>query len=56
MLYVHVAEKYRRDIPLDIIDAAADERDPDQRVLNVLSARGSHVAAKSATPRLLEQF
>ena len=31
MLYVHVAENHRRDIPADIVAAAAGELDPDSR-------------------------
>jgi len=45
MLYVHVAENHRRDIPEDILAAANDERDPDTRIIKMLGARGSHVAA-----------
>ena len=45
MLYVHVAENHRRDIPADIVAAAAGELDPDRRVLRMLGTRGSHVAA-----------
>ncbi len=45
MLYVHVAQNHRRDIPPAISDAAAGEQDPDQRILKMLGARGSHVAA-----------
>jgi hypothetical protein len=46
MLYVHVAENHRREIPPEILAAAAGERDPDRRVLRMLGARGSHVAAR----------
>jgi hypothetical protein len=48
MLYVHVAENHRRDIPEDIVSAAHGETDPDRRVLRMLGARGSHVAASAA--------
>jgi len=48
MLYVHVAEHHRRDIPEDIVAAASGEIDPDRRVLRMLAARGSHVAAGSS--------
>jgi integrase len=48
MLYVHVAENHRREIPPEILAAAADENDPDRRVLRMLGARGSQVAAKRA--------
>jgi len=49
MLYVHVAENHRRDIPEDIMSAGLGEIDPDRRVLKMLGARGSHVAA-ATTP------
>jgi hypothetical protein len=45
MLYVHVAETHRRDIPEGIVAAGSAEIDPDRRVLKMLGARGSHVAA-----------
>jgi integrase len=45
MIYVHLAENHRREIPEAIVDAAATERDPDVRILKMLGARGSHVAA-----------
>ena len=41
MLYVHVAENHRRDIPEDIAAAGLGEIDPDRRVLRMLGARGS---------------
>jgi integrase len=44
MLYVHVAENHRRDIPASISEAAG-EVDTDRRILKMLGARGSHVAA-----------
>src|SRR4029077_160900 len=47
MLYVHVAENHRRDIPEDIVTAGLGEIDPDRRVLRMLGARGSHVAAEA---------
>ena len=46
MLYVHVAENHRREIPASILAAAHGEVDPDRRVLQMLAARGSHVAAE----------
>ena len=49
MLYVHVAENHRREIAEAIIAAARDESDPDRRVLRLLGARGSHVAAASSS-------
>jgi integrase len=45
MLYVHVAENHRRDIPESVIDAGAKEVDPDRRVLGMLAARASHTQA-----------
>jgi hypothetical protein len=45
MLYVHVAENHRREIPESILAAAQGEIDPDRRILKMLAARGSHVAA-----------
>jgi hypothetical protein len=48
MLYVDVAEDHRRDIPADIVSAAHGEMEPDRRVLRMLGARGSHVAASGA--------
>jgi len=47
MLYVHVAENHRRDIPESIVAAGCNETDPDRRILKMLGARGSHVAAAS---------
>src|SRR5215471_3957778 len=48
MLYVHVAENHRRELPEAIVAAGQGESDPDRRVLKMLAARGSHVAAASA--------
>jgi hypothetical protein len=45
MIYVHVAETHRRDIPAAIVAAAGGETDPDRRILKMLAARGSHAAA-----------
>jgi hypothetical protein len=47
MLYVHVADNHRRDIPEGILAAGAGERDPDDRIVQMLGARGSHVAASA---------
>jgi integrase len=44
MIYVHVAEHHRREIPLHIIEAAKGEIDPDRRILKMLGARGTNVA------------
>jgi len=48
MIYVHVAENHRREIPEPILEAAQTEADPDRRILKMLAARGSHVAAELA--------
>lgn len=45
MIYVHVAENHRREIPDPVLEAATTEGDPDRRVPKMLAARGSHVAA-----------
>jgi integrase len=47
MLYVHVADNHRREIPESILAAGAGARDPDDRIVRMLSARGSHVAAST---------
>ena len=44
MIYVHVAETHRRDLPESIVSAASGELDPDHRILKMLAARGSGVA------------
>ena len=51
MLYVHVAENHRREIPEAIMLAGAGEADPDRRILKMLGARGSHMAAASSIQR-----
>ncbi len=48
MIYVHVAEHHRREIPKAIAALAASEQDPDRRILRMLGARGSQVAAATA--------
>jgi integrase len=48
MLYVHLTENHRREIPAAILAAAQSEADPDRRVLRMLGARGSQVAAESS--------
>jgi integrase len=55
MLYVHVAEVHRREVPPEILDAAHGEVDPDRRVLKMLGGRGKTVARASATPAKREQ-
>ncbi|HEY1554014.1 MAG TPA: hypothetical protein VGF94_04225 [Kofleriaceae bacterium] len=44
MIYVHVAETHRREIPEPVLEAGNAERDPDRRILAMLSARGANVA------------
>ncbi len=46
MLYVHVAEAHPRELPEVVCNAGAGIADPDRRVLAMLGARGSHVAAE----------
>jgi integrase len=45
MLYVHVAEAHSREWPESVQKAAAHNLDPDKRIVAMLGARGSHVAA-----------
>ena len=52
MRYVHLAENHRREITASIIAATQSEIDPDRRILKMLGARGSHVAAESGASRL----
>ena len=47
MLYVHVAEAHHRELPEVVRLAAMNEGDPDTRILKMLAARGSHVAAEA---------
>jgi integrase len=49
MLYVHVAENHRRETPEAIVAAGRGETDPERRVLKMLGARGSQVAAVSSS-------
>jgi hypothetical protein len=53
MLYVHLAENHRRDIPEAILAAGRTEIDPDTRILKMLGARGSQAAASSGLERIL---
>jgi hypothetical protein len=48
MIYVHVAEHHRREIPDAVLAAAAGEPDPDRRVLKMLGARGNRPVATAA--------
>jgi hypothetical protein len=41
MLYVHVADQHRRAIPEDVLLSAAQEIDPDQRILTLLGSRAT---------------
>lgn len=41
MLYVHLAEQHRREIPPAVLKAGAREIDPDERILAMLDARSS---------------
>ena len=47
MLYVHVAEAHYRELPEVVRLGAMNETDPDTRILRMLGARGSHVAAET---------
>jgi len=49
MLYVHVAEAHPRDLPEVVTSAGNGIADPDRRVLAMLGARGSHVAAEDTS-------
>lgn len=51
MIYVHVAENHRRDIPACILAAGQAETDPDRRVLGMLGARGKNVAKQRLRKR-----
>ena len=44
MIYVHVAENHRREIPVCVLEAGQTETDPDRRVLGMLGARGKNLA------------
>ncbi|MEO8701311.1 MAG: hypothetical protein ABI867_14785, partial [Kofleriaceae bacterium] len=44
MIYVHVAENHRREIPPAVTEASLGEVDPDRRVLKMLGARGKNLA------------
>ncbi len=48
MLYVHVASAHMRELPGAIREAAEGIADPDQRIIAMLGARGSHVAARTS--------
>ena len=48
MIYVHVAENHRREIPEHVLATAAGGADPGRKILRMLGARGSNVAANGA--------
>jgi hypothetical protein len=48
MLYVHVAQDHHRKLPEVVQLAAMNETDPDTRILRMLGARGSYVAAETS--------
>jgi len=52
MIYVHVAENHRREIPEAIVEVASGELDPDRRILKMLAARGSGVAVNRVSQDL----
>jgi hypothetical protein len=49
MRYVHVAEAHQRELPQVVCEAGNGVADPDKRVLAMLGARGSHLAAGTST-------
>src|SRR5262245_65749738 len=48
MLYVHVAENHRRDIPEGIVSAASGEGNPDRRQLKMLRPQCSQWGGNQA--------
>ena len=48
MIYVHVAENHRREIPEPCSAAALSGADPDRRVFAMLSARGKNLPKTEA--------
>jgi integrase len=49
MIYVHVAENHRREIPECVLEAGLGESDPDRRILKMLAARGKNLAKTEVT-------
>ena len=49
MIYVHVAENHRRELPPGVIEASLGTADPDARVLAMLGARGKNLAKTEGT-------
>jgi hypothetical protein len=52
MIYVHVAETHRREIPEAVVAAPAAALDPDRRILKMLAVRGSGVAVNQVSQEL----
>ncbi|MGN6110209.1 MAG: tyrosine-type recombinase/integrase [Kofleriaceae bacterium] len=50
MLYVHVAENHRREIPEAVLAAGDSVRDPDKRILAMLSARRHATPPQASRP------
>jgi hypothetical protein len=48
LLYVHLAQAHPRPLPPALLQAAANESDPDQRVLQMLGARRGEILARTA--------
>jgi integrase len=46
LLYVHLAQAHPRPLPPVLLEAAANESDPDERVLKMLGARAGEVPAR----------
>lgn len=49
MIYVHVAENHRREVPEVVREAGLGELDPDRRILKMLGARGKNLAKPEAS-------
>ena len=55
MLYVHVAEAHRKEIPAAIFEAGAGEANPDRRVLAMLGRRCISVASPDEAAAVQEE-
>ena len=55
MLYVHVAEAHRRDLPEPVRLAGSRELDPDARIIAMLGARGKAVAKTAGSDSEIEE-
>jgi hypothetical protein len=53
MIYVHVAENHRCELPHAVIEASLGEPDPDRRVLKMLGARGKTEAGRGESLAIL---